>query len=91
MPKRVTMNISVPRALRDRLADRVSEGGYGSASEYVRELVRDDLERYAMAGLERKLLDGIAGGPAREFTEAEWKRLRAEAARRVRAAAKARR
>jgi antitoxin ParD1/3/4 len=91
MAKRATMNISVPASLRDQLADRVSEGGYGSASEYVRELVREDLDRHAVEHLERKLLEGIASGPARAFTKADWKRLRAEAARRIKAARRARR
>jgi len=91
VPKRATMNISVPLSLRERMADRVSEAGYGSASEYVRELVREDLERHAMEHLERKLLEGIASGPAKPFTKADWKRLRERAARRIRAAGKARR
>jgi antitoxin ParD1/3/4 len=91
MPKRATMNISVPASIRDQMADRVSEGGYGSASEYVRELVREDLERHAMEHLERKLLEGIASGPAKPFTKADWKRLRADAARRIAAGRRARR
>ncbi len=91
MTKRATMNISVPASLRIQMADRISDGGYGSVSEYVRELVREDLDRHAMENLERLLLEGVASGPAKPFTKADWKRLRAEAARRIGAGSRARR
>jgi antitoxin ParD1/3/4 len=78
MAKRASMNISVPPDVRDRIADRVSEGGFGTASEYVRELVREDLERHAMDHLERRLLEGLASGPARPYTKDDWAQLRSE-------------
>lgn len=91
MAKRETMNISVPPAVRDWIADRVSEGGYGSASEYVRELVREDKERHAMEHLERKLLEGIESGPAAPLTKDDWKDLRDELSRRIARRRKSRR
>ena len=91
MPKRVTMNISLPAASREWIADRVSEGGYGSVSEYVRELVREDHERHAVESLERKLLEGIESGPAKPMTQADWKDLRSELERRIAKGRRARR
>ena len=91
MAKRETMNISVPPAVREWIADRVSEGGYGSASEYVRELVRADRERHAREHLERKLLEGIESGPAAPLTKDDWKDLRDELTRRIARRRKSRR
>ncbi len=52
-----TMNISLPDSLKADVDDRISEGGYGTGSEYVRDLIRRDLDRQR---LRRLLLDGAA-------------------------------
>ena len=39
------MNISVPESLRAFVESQVEERGYNSASEYVRELIRDARDR----------------------------------------------
>ena len=54
-----TMNISLPDDLRTFVDHRVDDGGYGSTSEYVRDLIRRDHDRQH---LRRLLLDG-AGSP----------------------------
>lgn len=51
-----TMNISLPESLKAQLDARVETGGFGTSSEYVRELVRRDLARQALRGL---LLEGL--------------------------------
>ncbi|MEO5734539.1 MAG: type II toxin-antitoxin system ParD family antitoxin [Rubrivivax sp.] len=59
-----TMNISLPDALRDFIDTRVAAAGYGSSSEYVRELVRRDQERLRLRSM---ILEGAASpatGPA---------------------------
>lgn len=40
-----TMNVSLPDELRSFVDAQVSEGKYGSTSEYVRELIRRDHDR----------------------------------------------
>jgi antitoxin ParD1/3/4 len=40
-----TMNVSLPDELRSFVDAQVSEGNYGSTSEYVRELIRRDHDR----------------------------------------------
>jgi len=52
-----TMNISLPEALRSFVDSQVSEGGYGSSSEYVTELLLNERDRVL---LRQKLLDGLA-------------------------------
>ncbi|GAB2853392.1 type II toxin-antitoxin system ParD family antitoxin [Microbacterium insulae] len=41
----VTMNVSLPDSLRQFVDEQVSERGFGTTSEYVRELIRYDRDR----------------------------------------------
>ncbi|MEW6745603.1 MAG: type II toxin-antitoxin system ParD family antitoxin [Planctomycetota bacterium] len=50
-----TMNISLPESLRQFVLARVAER-YGSASEYIRELVREDERRARLEKNEQDLL-----------------------------------
>jgi len=55
------MNISLPDELKQFVDAQVAEHAYGSASEYLRELIRKqrDVEK-----LRQMLLDGANSGPA---------------------------
>ena len=48
-----TMNISLPDELKQFVDAQVSEHGYGSTSEYLRDLVRRDKERKEQEAFER--------------------------------------
>lgn len=50
-----TMNISLPDSLKSFVDEQVSQRGYGTSSEYVRELIRKDADRLQLRGL---LLEG---------------------------------
>ena len=52
-----TMNISLPDALKSFVDDQVEQRGYGTSSEYVRDLTRKDQER---THLRQLLLEGAA-------------------------------
>ncbi|MDE2372162.1 MAG: type II toxin-antitoxin system ParD family antitoxin [Burkholderiales bacterium] len=56
-----TMNISLPDALKSFVDEQVHSRGFGTSSEYVRELIRKDQERLQLRGL---LLDGARSKPA---------------------------
>lgn len=56
-----TMNISLPDSLKTFVDEQVSQRGYGTSSEYVRELIRMDADRLHLRGL---LLQGAASAPA---------------------------
>lgn len=73
-----TMNISLPEALREFVDARLREGGYGTASEYVRELIRNDQKRHAGERLEALLLDGLDSGEPIEITDEFWRKKRKE-------------
>lgn len=79
-----TMNISLPDAMKAFVDAQVSGGGYSSASEYVRELVRAEQKRQAREALELELLAALKE-PAEEVTPEYWNELRREAEERVRA------
>ena len=46
-----TMNVSLPDELKSFVDARVDMGGYGSTSEYVRDLIRRDQDRERLRGL----------------------------------------
>ena len=52
-----TMNISLPEKMKEFVDGRVEAGHYGTASEYVRDLIRKDSERQAKERNDR--LDGL--------------------------------
>jgi antitoxin ParD1/3/4 len=65
------MNLSFPPALKDWVDNKVAEGRYSSASDYIRDLVRRDLES-AMTETEwlRYLVaEGLASGVVDEEPE----------------------
>lgn len=68
-----TMNISLPDALKAFVDEQVSQRGYGTSSEYVRELIRKDQERQHLRGL---LLEGAASAPAGAADSAYFEGLR---------------
>ena len=55
------MNISLPESLKAFVDEQVAGRGYGTSSEYVRELIRRDQDRQALRGL---LFEGAASAPA---------------------------
>ncbi|ART49441.1 ribbon-helix-helix domain-containing protein [Acidovorax carolinensis] len=55
-----TMNISLPDALKTFVDEQVSQRGYGTSSEYMRELIRKEQDRLQLRGL---LLAGAASAP----------------------------
>ncbi len=55
-----TMNISLPDSLKSYVDAQVAARGYGSASEYLRDLIRRERDRQHLREL---LLEGAASGP----------------------------
>jgi antitoxin ParD1/3/4 len=69
-----TMNISLPDALKSFVDEQVNQRGYGTSSEYVRELIRKDQDRQHLRGL---LLAGAASAPAAPADADYFESLRA--------------
>ncbi|MBS0339942.1 MAG: type II toxin-antitoxin system ParD family antitoxin [Proteobacteria bacterium] len=77
-----TMNISLPDSLKSFVDEQVGERGYGTSSEYVRELICRDQDRVRLRGL---LLEGASSPSTAAVDPAYFEKLR----KRVRKAAKA--
>lgn len=60
-----TMNISLPEHLKTFVDEQVTERGYGTSSEYVRELIRKDRDRLQL----RQML--LAGGASEVASQAD--------------------
>lgn len=76
-----TMNISLPDSLKAFVDEQVSQRGYGTSSEYVRELIRRDQDRLQLREL---LLAGAASAPTAPADAGYFEGLREQ----VRVAAK---
>lgn len=73
------MNVSLPESLKDFVDEQVAARGYGTSSEYVRDLIRRDQERQHLRGL---LLEGAASAPTGRADKAYFDDLRKQARRR---------
>jgi antitoxin ParD1/3/4 len=79
-----SMNISLPEPLKEFVDGQIATGRYSSASEYVRELIRDDEKRKAEERLEALLLEGLSGDESK-LTRQDFTDIRAEALAQVQA------
>ena len=68
-----TMNISLPDSLKSFVDEQVATRGYGTISEYVRELIRKDQNRTQLRAL---LLEGAASEPSGATDEEYFEGLR---------------
>ena len=68
-----TMNISLPDSLKSFVDDQVLQRGYGTSSEYVRELIRKDQDRLHLRGL---IVAGAESAPAAPADAAYFEALR---------------
>lgn len=75
------MNISLPDPLKSFVDEQVTQRGYGTSSEYVRELIRKDADRVHLRAL---LLEGAASTPAAPVDTSYFTTLRERVQRRAR-------
>lgn len=82
-----TMNISLPDSLKAFVDAQVGERGFGTSSEYVRELIRRDQERVRLRAL---LLAGAASPSGEAVASDYFDKLRARVGAKGKAARAAR-
>lgn len=70
-----TMNISLPDELKAFVDSRIQADGYGTSSEYMRELIRRDKDRMQFR---QYLVDGMNAKPAGPMDAAYFASLRAK-------------
>lgn len=83
-----TMNISLPESLKTFVDEQVDQRGYGTSSEYVRELIRRDQDRVQLRGM---LLAGAQSAPTAPVSDAYFDGLRDRVRRATQPARTARR
>ncbi len=57
-----TMNVSLPKQMKDWVESRVARGTHANASDYVRDLVRRDQERVQLSELQAVVDSALASG-----------------------------
>ena len=72
-----SLNISLPKNLREYVETQVRQDSYSTPSEYLRWLIRQDQKRNAAERIEALLLDGLASGEPIEINQAFWEKKRA--------------
>ena len=82
------MNISLPETLKSFVDEQVSQRGYGTSSEYVRELIRRDQDRLQLRKL---VLAGASSAPTAPVNETYFEGLRERVRGTVKVAGKTRR
>ena len=75
-----TMTISLPEDLKQFAIKRSRTAHFGTPSDYIRGLIREDLQRLEQERLEIELMKGLKGKGI-PMTNAAWKRMREEAAK----------
>jgi len=81
-----SLNVSLPKVLKEYVEGQAAADGYSTPSEYIRELIRDDRRRQAQESLEAALLQGLNSGPAKEISPANWAQKRRALRRRHKSA-----
>ena len=78
-----TLNISLPESMRSFVDEKVAKGDYSTASEYIRQLVREDQKRAADGRLESLLLEGLDSGEPLEISDKWWRRKKIDLVERL--------
>jgi antitoxin ParD1/3/4 len=66
------MNVSLPITFKEYVDRLVESGEYGTSSEYIRSLIREDQQRRVAQRLDELLLEGLNSGPPILADDAYW-------------------
>ena len=67
-----TMNIALPESMKHFVQEQVTQGGYSSVSEYVRDLIRHAQKRKMDERIDALLLEGLESGESIPITQEYW-------------------
>jgi len=82
--EQTSLNVSLPKSLKEHVEQQVREGGYSTPSEYVRALLREDRKQKVEQKLEALLLEGLRSGEPITADSAYWEKKRRKLAARHR-------
>lgn len=78
-----TVNLTLSESLRAFVESQAARKGFGSASDYVEALIREDQERAEDQEIEARLLEALQGTPATPVTADTWEAIKQEGLRRL--------
>jgi antitoxin ParD1/3/4 len=81
---RTALNISLPEATRNWVEDQVRKHGYGTVSEYIRHLLRDEQKRQLREEVDHNLLNALDSGDASPLTRKDWQDIERQGLKRAR-------
>ena len=76
------MTISLPEDLKQFVKKHSRTAHFGTPSDYIRGLIREDVKRLEAERLEIELMKGLTGKGI-PMTKVSWKQLKAEAAKHI--------
>ncbi|MDZ8032994.1 type II toxin-antitoxin system ParD family antitoxin [Nostoc sp. DedSLP04] len=71
-----SINISLPESMKAFVEEQVAQGGYGSVSEYLQELITQDQKRKMQEHIEELLIAGLESGETIEVNNEWWQHKR---------------
>jgi len=88
---KTNLRISLPRTLQRWVETQIDRGGYGTASDYFRELLREEQKRQGRLHVEAKLQEALDSGAPTTVNATTWRDSDKRVQERIKAAARKRR
>jgi antitoxin ParD1/3/4 len=85
---RTNLNVSLPPKLKHWVEKQIDEGGYSTASEYIRELIREAKKRQSRLYVEEKLQEALDSGKPEPVSAATWRASQKRVEARIKSASK---
>ena len=70
------MNVSLPDDLKKWVDEQVEEGGYGTASEYLRDILRRARERQLRHRIDGMIIEAVESGATTVMNDRDWDSIR---------------
>jgi antitoxin ParD1/3/4 len=70
-----TMNVSMPKEMREFVRTRMKEGGFANTSEYMRHLIRMDENQLDEETLRVLIKRSLEGGPSITMDRERWRQF----------------
>ncbi len=75
-----SLNISLPKPMKQYVEAQVNTGSYSTPSEYLRTLIREDQSKKERDRIEAMLLESVNSGEPLEVNKAFWEKKRRDLA-----------
>ena len=80
---RASINISLPPAMKEWVEAELAAGGYATASEFFRQLLREEQQRRLRQRIDDNLHQALDSGDSTPMTRADWDQIRSAGRKRI--------